>query len=181
MAEPRRALRAIALAFWLVPLVAAAQSRDFEADFDDERKPWKEIEAQLPPYPRDENLIRFDPGEAASHRYYVDEKSLTIGEDGVVRYTLVMKTAGGAVNVSFEGIRCETREQKYYATGRAGGTWSRARNPQWRRIERRELNRHHNVLYADFLCERGMPARSAAASIAALKAGRSLRPTVEGE
>jgi hypothetical protein len=28
----------------------------------------------------------------------------------------------------------------------------RARNPQWRRIESREINRHHNVLYQDFLC-----------------------------
>ena len=29
--------------------------------------------------------------------------------DGVVRYTLVTRTAGGATNVTYEGIRCEGR------------------------------------------------------------------------
>jgi hypothetical protein len=70
----------------------------------------------------------------------------------VVRYTLVIRTAGGATNVSFEGIRCGERQQKYYATGRSNGTWERARKPQWRRIENKDINRHHLALYQDYLC-----------------------------
>lgn len=78
-----------------------------------------------------------------------------------MRYTLVVKAAGGATSVSFEGIRCESREQKYYATGRPDGTWSRARSPQWRLIERLGANnRHHHVLYWDYLCTDGLPVRS---------------------
>lgn len=78
----------------------------------------------------------------------------------MVRYTLVIKAAGGATNVTYEGIRCELRQQKYYAMGRADGNWVRARNPQWRRIESQDVNRHHGVLYADFFCSGKQPHNS---------------------
>ncbi len=158
-------------AICLVPLTAAAQWRFFESDFDDEQKQWKEIAAQLPSYPKPESLIPFEAGAATAHRFFVDAASISVGEDGVVRYVLVVKTAGGASNVSFEGIRCETREQKYYAIGHADGAWSRARDPQWRRIEYKEINRHHGVLYADFFCDGKSPVRSAQAAVDALKYG----------
>jgi len=90
---------------------------------------------------------------------------LSIGDDGVVRYILVVKTAGGATNVTFEGIRCDTREQKYYALGQPSGNWTRARNPQWRRIEYQELNRHHGVLFADILCTGNSAERTPAANV----------------
>ena len=138
----------------------SAQWRQWDAEFDEDRKPWKEIEARIPPHPRSADLLALDPGEASPHRYFVDARSLSIGEDGVVRYTLVVKAAGGATSVSFEGIRCESREQKYYATGRPDGTWSRTRSPQWRLIPRQGANRHHHVLYWDYLCTDGRPVRS---------------------
>lgn len=143
---------AVALVAGLLAGPVFAQWRDWDADFDEDKKPWKEIEGRIPAYPKPENLLPFEGGGASPHRFFVDAQSLSIGEDEVVRYTLVIKTAGGATNVSFEGIRCEQRQQKYYATGRVDGTWVRARNPQWRRIEPREVNRHHNVLFQDYLC-----------------------------
>ena len=167
-----RALRpALVLVALSLPLAAAAQWRLFESDFDDEQKQWKEIEAQLPPYPKAENLIPFEGGAASAHQFFIDAPSISVGEDGAVRYTLVVKTGGGALNVSFEGIRCETREQKYYAFGHGNGAWSRARSPQWRRIESKEINRHHGVLYADFFCKGKFPVRSAQDAINALKYG----------
>jgi len=69
-----------------------------------------------------------------------------------VRYTLVVKTAGGATNVSFEGIRCETREQKIYAVGRSDGKWARARDPAWRGIVYQDLSRPQWTLFSDFYC-----------------------------
>lgn len=158
------------LAVSLLPLGVAAQGRQFEADFDEEKKAWKEIEAQIPPYPKSENLIPLEAG-ASRHQFFVDAPSISVGDDGVVRYTMLVRTAGGAVNASFEGIRCETREQKYYAIGRANGAWSRARNPQWRRIEYKEINRHHALLYADYFCEGKTPVKTARNAIDALKYG----------
>jgi CNP1-like family len=131
---------------------AGAQWRLFESDFDENAKPWKEIESRLPAYPKDENLIRFEGGGGSPHRFFVDSKSVSIGEDGVIRYTLVVRTAGGATNVSFEGIRCSERHLKVYALGRAGGSWARARDPQWRRIEYQDRNNQHGVLVQDYFC-----------------------------
>jgi hypothetical protein len=149
---------AAALAASVCP--ALAQWREWDADFDADRKPWKELEARIPSYPTTGDLVPFDVGGASPHRFYVDARSLSVGEDGVVRYTLVIKAAGGATNVTFEGIRCELRQQKYYAVGRADGSWVRAHNPQWRRIESQDVNRHHSVLYADAFCSGKQPHKS---------------------
>jgi hypothetical protein len=166
-------LRRVLALLSLLPAAAAAQWAGWDYDFDREIKPWSEIAAQIPAYPREQNLLPFDAGAATPHRYYIDAASLSVGEDGVVRYTLVIKAAGGATNVSFEGIRCETREQKYYAIGRADGSWSRARNPQWKRIEYQHFNRYHGVLYAEYFCpDRRTPA-SVRQALETLKRGYS--------
>jgi hypothetical protein len=124
----------------------------FESDFDEQRKSWSEIEAQLPAYPRPENLIPFDAGPVTSNRFYIDASSLSVGADGVVRYTLFIRGSGGATNVSFEGIRCVTHEQKLYAIGRSDGKWVRARDPVWRDIVYKDMNRYHWSLFDDFFC-----------------------------
>jgi len=131
---------------------SAALSSTWEYDYDSEKKPWKEIQAQLPSYPKSQDLVLVEAGSATSHKFYVDAGSLSVGEDGIVRYTAVIKTSGGATNVSFEGMRCDTREQKLYALGRSDGSWVRARDPKWERILLRDLKPHHYVLYRDFFC-----------------------------
>lgn len=141
-----------AVAGWLVAGPALAQWEGWDYNYDREITPWAEMQQQLPAYPVEENLIPLNVSAVSPHRFFVDSKSVSIGGDGVVRYTLVIKTAGGASNVSFEGIRCETREQKYYAIGRSDRTWVRARNSQWRGIEFKEVNAQHITLYREFLC-----------------------------
>jgi hypothetical protein len=146
------------IVFAAISLSVRAQWREWDAEFDEEKKSWQEIQAQIPPYPKEENLVRVDAGRATSHQFYVDASSVTLGEDGVMRYTVVVRAGGGATNVSFEGMRCETREQKLYALGRADKTWVRARDPQWHRIELRELTPHRYVLYREYFCaERTRP------------------------
>jgi len=162
---------------------AHAQWKLFESDFDENQKEWKEIEAKIPPYPGDADLLRFEAGGASPHRFFIDAKSLSIGEDGVVRYTLVVKTAGGATNVTFEGVRCDERQQKVYALGHSGGSWTRARNPQWRRIVYQETNNQHGVLFANFLCSgtgnNRTPAKNAAEVVQRLKYGPPPRVTTD--
>ncbi len=170
-------MRALLFALcWTVAVAAHAQWAGWDYDNDREIRPWSELQAQIPKYPKDEELIRFDAGAASAHRFYVDPSSISIGEDGVVRYILVIRTAGGASNVSFEGIRCESREQKTYAVGQRDGSWTRARNPQWRRIEYQEVNRHYGVLYRDFFC-RGKYAAGAVTEIVRLLKYPPLQPT----
>lgn len=149
MWEPiRRVLWLLCVCGTLLPPVTAAQR---ERD-DDEPKAWVERAVELPPYPKSGNLIEFEGGVASGNRFYLDAPSISVGSDGVVRYTLVIKSAGGAENVSHEGIRCEMRQQKYYVFGRRDGTWSNALRSEWRRIESKDLNQQHGVLYANYFC-----------------------------
>lgn len=140
-------------------VVSAQRARGGEPE--DGTKIWKEIEeVTLPAYPKADALLSFTGGGASTHQFFIDPQSLSIGPDGVVRYTLVVKTAGGATNVTYEGVRCEMRHQKIYAVGRANGSWTRTRDPQWRRIEYQTVNNHHGVLYSDYLCQEREPAKS---------------------
>ena len=137
----------------VVALMLAAFSTSVPAqDLGTETPQWQEIEAVLPAYPRAENLVPFSGGPASTHQFFVDAPSLSVGADGVVRYTLVIKTSGGATNVTHEGIRCDERRHKTYAIGQASGSWTRARDPQWRYIEYRTVNNHQRVLHNEYLC-----------------------------
>lgn len=163
---------AFAVALGLLPAAPAmAQWDGWDYDFDREIKPWAEMQGQIPAYPVDQNLIPLDVGAASAHRFFVDAASVSAGSDGVVRYTLVVKTAGGATNVSFEGIRCAAREQKYYAIGRNDRTWVRARNPQWRPVAFMAVNAHHFTLYNEFMCRGKLMMETAEEIVQALRRG----------
>jgi len=135
-----------------------------------EEGPWVEKGVTLPAFPKEEDLLEFYVGAAVSNRFFIDKTSIAPGEDGVVRYTLVVLTSGGATNVTFEGIRCDTGEVKTYGIGRNDQTWVSARNPQWKPIENKPINRHHAALRMEYFCTQGM-IRNQAEGIAALKRG----------
>ncbi len=140
-------------------VMAAHQWGEDQYQFEED-KPWVELQQQLPPYPKAENEVEFYVGPATPHHFYLDKTSINIGSDGVVRYTLVVKTAGGAENVSFEGIRCATKEWKIYALGGLNSQWAEPRKSEWRDINYQDVNRQHNRLYGDILCPDKLPARS---------------------
>jgi hypothetical protein len=135
-----------------------------------EGRQWREGEVALPAAPRPADLLPFFVSAASDFRFFVDRAALSVGGDGVVRYTLVARSPQGAESVSFEGIRCSTREVRHYATGRADGTWLRHDTP-WRRIEARSVQRWHNALAAEYFCPGGIPIGSAAEGADALRAG----------
>ena len=130
--------------------------RGFESDFDENVKAWKEIQAQIPPYPKTENLVPFTVSSATSNTYFVDLPSVSTGADGVVRYTVVIRSPSGAETVSFEGMRCENGERKLYAFGRAdgkgGGEWSRNRYAKWEYIKERQQTSYQKELFYHYFC-----------------------------
>jgi len=145
-------------AFLAASLIGCSSSKPpsaFEQDFDDDTKTWKEIQTQLPVAPRDEDLVGFSVGGASTYRFAVDRKALSIGSDGVFRYTLVATSAQGARNVSYEGIRCETAEKKIYAIGQRDGAWVKSRNAAWSKIEEVGINRQHAALMKEYFCPDG--------------------------
>lgn len=141
-------------------------------EYAEEEKNWTELETALPEYPKPENLIRFYVSAVASNVYLVDAKTLSVGADGVVRYVLVVKTPGGATNVSFEGMRCKTKERRLYALGRGETAWTRARGKDWSDIQ---PGSHQNVLYKEYFCPNGVPIFRAEEGADALRRGGNLR------
>lgn len=166
-----RGLAGAALSLLCSGALGQTQWEGWDYTYDREIMTWSEMQAQLPAYPADENLIPLNVGAVSAHRYFIDGKSVSTGGDGVARYTMVIKTSGGATNISFEGMRCESREQKYYAIGRADKTWARARNPQWRPIDFREVNAHHITLYREYLCRGKFMNETPEQIVRALRAG----------
>lgn len=157
---------------WLGLLLLAFVSVSADAEYQEpEPTRWEEEKIeQYPLPPRSENWLPFIADSVTDNRFFVDAASIRVGADGVVRYILLVKTPQGAENISYEGIRCETREVTRYAFARFDGSWLKARQRGWERIEKPEKNRHHIVLYADFFCQE--PGRSAEKMIQALKNSR---------
>lgn len=142
-------------------------------DTDDPDAPkWAEAEAVLPAFPQEVNLREFYVSEMTAHKFFIDSSSLNPGKDGVVRYVLVVRTRGGATNISFEGIRCESRELKIYASGHRDGTWTKARKSEWRPIENKPINRQHAALSRDYFCPNGLPIQTPAEGQEALRLGK---------
>jgi hypothetical protein len=160
-------VRRLAVLAAMLAVTAACAATD---DFED--RPWAEAETTLPAFPQDADLIAFEVSAATKNRFYIDGKTLSPGSDGIVRYALVIRTGGGATNVSFEGIRCDVREYKLYATGRYDRTWGPLLAGSWRRIEHKDRNNHHAVLSRDFFCPNGVPIRTADEGHDALRRGR---------
>lgn len=145
------------------PAVAAAEPEDARES---------EEEALPPPFPKDADLIEFHVSAATTNHYFIDGATLSPGADGIVRYVMVIRTDGGATNVSFEGLRCATREYRVFASGRADGSWGPAKISSWRAIESKTVNRHHAALYLELFCPLALPIADAAEGRRALRLGK---------
>jgi hypothetical protein len=121
-----------------------------------EPEPWREQGVALPAYPRAENLLEVSVDDAgAGMRYLLDSASLAVGEDGVVRYTLVIESRGGARNVLFEGLRCEVPEYRTYAIGTPEDTFREVSGSGWELIPGRGLLRYRAHLRDLYFCRGG--------------------------
>jgi len=123
-----------------------------------EELPWQEGQTTIPDYPKDANLLEVSVDIAhKNYRHLIDSTSLSIGEDGVVRYTLALESRSGVRNVFFEGINCDTREYKRYAYGTSSKVMQRVRVPKWRFIINQGSGQFRYELYHFYLCNRGSP------------------------
>jgi hypothetical protein len=171
----KKILAVAALLHACTAMAAEEEWGQFDFEFDSD-KPWVELQSKLPPYPKEDAYIPFYVSATADNHFFVDGKSISVGEDGVVRYTLIVKSPSGALNVTFEGMRCETAEKKVYAFGRDDGTWSKARFSKWEPIVYKDRNRQHHVLHDDFFCSGSIPVGSPEEAVRKLKAEASLVP-----
>jgi hypothetical protein len=129
----------------------------------DRKSNWVENKVDtLPPLPQASNLMEFNVSQNTPLTFAVDKNSISVGDDGVVRYTVVATSKGGARNVNYEGIRCDTYEWRRYASINDDGTgWDRGTAFEFKRIENGELNAYQAALYQDYFCANKLPIASA--------------------
>lgn len=162
----------LALSLFLGGCGTSSQTR--VPDHEEVSKPPAENKLELPSLPRESDLVEFYPLAAVgSHRYFVDTRTLVVGQDRIVRYAIVIRTTGGAVNMAYEGIHCQTREHRLYAVGYPGKGWVQARQSQWEPIQRGRINDHHSFLYSEYFCHEGPIPVAKSAIVSALKRGLS--------
>lgn len=118
---------------------------------------WKEGSSNLPDYPENKDLLEvFGSAEFQNYLYLIDGKQLQVGEDGVVRYTIVIRSPSGADNVMYEGLRCTTGEVKQYAYGTTNmdgkKTFFPRHKPVWKPISSVGVTGYTNSLRANYFC-----------------------------
>ncbi|HUN70533.1 MAG TPA: CNP1-like family protein [Burkholderiales bacterium] len=149
-----------------------AESRGGKSDWErqQEERDFKEADLPLPALPDKQALIEFFVTSASSFHFFIDATSLSVGPDGVVRYTLVARSPSGYENISYEGIRCESGTVKIFAFAN-DGQWKRS-NSEWQPIEAKSVQRWHNVLRGQFFCPNRATIASAAEGLDALRRGQ---------
>lgn len=162
------------LFFLLAMLPGLAPAAEYlNPDFVEDDKPWEELAAQLPAAPKKENLVPLVVSSATGNSFMIDTASISVGKDGVVRYTVVIESPRGARTVNFEGLRCATAERKIYAFGQADGRWTENKRATWEGIKQRSLLSYHKALFEDVFCDLGIAVGSAEEAVRRLKrAGR---------
>lgn len=138
---------------------------------EDEQRPAVEKEVALPAFPADDSLIPVYAGVTSTSRFLLDQTSISIGDDGVVRFVLVTRSSSGVENVSFEGIRCYSLERRIYAVGRSDRAWSKSRNANWMPISSSTVSLPHWELAKRYFCDYGLPVSSPRHAIEAIRRG----------
>lgn len=119
--------------------LAGAVRAQFITDDDPD---WKESDAPPPPAFDIGRLVPFDVSSTSSLVYGVDPASIRISQrDGLVRYVVVARSASGAINAMYEGLRCSTAQVKTYARYSAGG-WKRLDNAEWTSLYVNQPSKH---------------------------------------
>ena len=163
----------------LVPFAASAQMPGSETRYGEPDRRG-EAAVALPPYPKPENYLPFQVSATTPFLFFVDANSLSVGADQVVRYSLIAKSADGALNVSYEGMRCSDMQFRVYAFGRSDNSWVEARNSQWEPIRITSRNTQRGVLYSDFFCPTAGYIGTAEEAVRVLKNGGNPRAANKG-
>jgi hypothetical protein len=147
---PRRLSVAAALISILVFSPASqAQLRD-----DPDAPPWQEATVKPPSTFSTDQLQAIDVSAGTALSYGIDPKSLSVGEDGVVRYVLVARSSSGALNVLYQGVRCQTGEMKTYGRwNNNASSWNVNAREEWHELSFSGFTRPAMLLARAGICE----------------------------
>jgi len=92
---------------------------------------------------------------SAQFTFAIDLDSISIppGEEKEIRYTLKASSKEGAINISYEGIRCDNHQKILYAIGGEDGNWARVSEPKWSAISKTGINEQQTSLANEYFCD----------------------------
>jgi hypothetical protein len=152
----------------LVLCIASATS--VFAQLSDLDPDWKEREARPPATFRTDKLVPIDMPSYVSVQVGIDPDSMTLADDGIVRYVVVALSRSGNVNAAFEGIWCRTGQVKVYARAGNDKVWDEETAPQWTALSGNQRSMHALALARQGVCDgRSAAAHSAQAIIRKLR------------
>lgn len=160
----RRHALGLALACACIALACPSWAQ-FAADNPD----WKEADVPDAPAFDVNRLVGFEVSRGVDLNFGVDPATVTIGKDGVVRYVVVARSASGALNAMYEGIRCATAEFRVYARFTPGSGWTRLPQGDWRSLRESTVSRHTMQLARQGACNGHAPPSSVPSLIRDLK------------
>ncbi len=124
---------------------------------------WKEDNSQLADYPKDRDLLKIvGPAAYRNYQYLIDGKTLSVSSDGVVRFSLVIRSSSGSDNVMFDGLRCTSRQTINYAYGMTNmdgkKVFNKKNKPQWKPLRSEGVMGYSTILATDYFCDHsGVP------------------------
>ena len=140
----------------------------------DEPAPWTEAPTAPPATWSADRAVEFRLGNTTTLRYAIDPQTLSVGEDGVVRYVFIARSSSGAINALYEGVRCQTAEVKVYARWDPDARqWRSSADESWQAMDFRGATRRALQMARGGLCDGKVANRSTALMLDALRNGRA--------
>jgi hypothetical protein len=114
---------------------------------------WAEERVELPAYPEKEKMVKINFNRPNQRfEFFIDPQTLTVGDDGVVRYVLMLRSLSGSENIMFEGIRCDKRDYKTFAFGTSKDTFRELTRPTWKEITQTSNSWFRHDLWKHYFC-----------------------------
>ncbi|HTJ93392.1 MAG TPA: CNP1-like family protein [Pararobbsia sp.] len=133
---------------------ASGEQSTFQYLFDRKSVFVEDKDVPTPPLPDYNALLPFEVSKNTTLTFAIDPKSVSIGKDDVIRYTVVITSPAGARNVHYEGIRCGDGQQwkLYDVIDEDGTAWDTDTSTGWAKIEYNSINAYQNTLAQDYFC-----------------------------
>ncbi len=115
---------------------------------------WQESKIVIPAIAKDSEFKQLAVTEASErYNYYLSEKSITRGTDGVMRYIVAVVSNNGVRNIFYEGLRCIENEVKTYAYASKGGKFRPTFKSRWRTVSNKGASAYQDFLRAVIVCD----------------------------
>lgn len=137
--------------------LAAASTMAAAQTAEEARDTWRESAPSLPTKLNLDRVVTFELGRSGNLTFGIEPDTLRIDSDGVVRYAFVARSASGAVNVLYEGVRCQTGEVKLYAHWDQGIGWTWVANSEWKPLSFQGTTRRAMQMARGGICAQSTP------------------------